>query len=109
MSYPSSRESRGFSTLSIALSLNNFLTRHNSRIYRLKKKSWQDKQETWKAGNETKNTAQQIYLFYYLFSSCNIDISFWTAGCNALDDIWEIFLNEVDVSRETGLMTLVTY
>lgn len=66
---------------------------------------------------EDHNATQIIYMdnkrdenvFIYLLSSSNVDVSFWSAGRDALDDLGEVLLDEVNVSRETCFVALVTY
>lgn len=45
----------------------------------------------------------------YLLGSSNVDVSFGSAGRDALDDLGEVLLDEVDISMEAGLVALVTY
>jgi hypothetical protein len=45
----------------------------------------------------------------YLLSTSNVDVSFWSAGRDTLDDLGEVLLDEVDVSREACLVALVAY
>lgn len=44
-----------------------------------------------------------------LLGSSNVDVSFGSTGRDALDDLGEVLLDEVDVSMEAGLVALVTY
>jgi len=53
--------------------------------------------------NETKE------FIIYLLGSSNVDVSFGSAGRDALDDLGEVFLDEVDISMEAGLVALVAY